>query len=73
MAKTVYRYIYDDLRDPSNNCIYSTMVQVSDKCGIAYRTLQDIFYKSNVYYDRQGMFKIEKRPHYTAQSKNRKR
>lgn len=71
MAKTLYKYTYDDLKDPNNNCIVSTIKQLSEKCNIPYRTLQDILSKSNVYYDRNGAFKFEKRPHYVAKSKIR--
>ena len=72
MAKTTYKYTYDDLRDPSNNCIFSTLMQLSEKCGIPYRTMQDIFRKGSIYYERTGLFKIEKRVHYMAKNKVRR-
>lgn len=72
MSKPIYRYTFDDLRNPANNCIVSTMKQLVDKCKMPYRTIQDIFIKSNVYYDRNGAFKMERRIHYIAKSKIRK-
>jgi predicted transcriptional regulator len=71
MPKKVERYLFDDLKNPENNCIVSTMVQLSDKCGIPYSTLQKIFTETDIHYDRGGKFKIEKRDHYIATSKSR--
>jgi hypothetical protein len=71
MAKTVERYIFDDFITPENNCIVSTMVQLSDKCGLSASALQKIFSDRNMYYDNSGKFKIEKRKHYIATSKSR--
>ena len=62
---------YDDLKNPDNNCIFSTLKQLSDHCKIPYRTLQDKFSKSDIYYDSKGTFKLEKRIHYMAKSKIR--
>ena len=71
MSKKLFKYTYDDLMQPANNCIVTTLTQLSEKCKIPYRTLQDIFSKSNVYCDRYGSFKLEKRIHYLAESKIR--
>jgi hypothetical protein len=71
MEKTVERYLYDDLINPDNNCILSTMVQLSGKCGISTSGLQKIFNDRDIYYDSKGKFKLEKRIHYIATSKTR--
>lgn len=72
MSKPIYRYTFDDLKNPANNCIVSTMVQLAERCKMPYRTIQDILLKNNVYYEKNGLFKIERRRHYTAVSKARK-
>lgn len=73
MAKTVNRYLYDDLKNSNNSCIFSTIVQLSKQCGIPYSTLQKIFKEGDIYYDRDGRFKLEKRLHYIAESKIRRK
>lgn len=71
MAKMVFRYIYDDLRDSENSCILSTIKQVSDITGMSYSTLQNILSKRDIYYDKSGRFKVERRMHYMAEKKSR--
>jgi len=73
MARIVYRYIFDDLLKPENNCIVSTIKQLSDECGIPYSTLQRIMKEKDIYYDKSGKFRLERRIHKIAESKIRKR
>jgi hypothetical protein len=71
MAKQLYKYTFDDLKDQDNNCIVTSLTQLSEKCNIPYRTLQSIFSKRNIHYEKNGNFKIEKRIHFVDKSKIR--
>jgi len=67
----MYLYIYSNLQEPENTCIVTTMVQLSERCGLSVGALQKIFKDRNIHYDNRGGFKIEKRIHYKAKSKIR--
>jgi len=68
---SLYRYTYDDILNPNNNCVMVTMVRVSEKCGLAKSTVRGIFQRKSIYYDPDGKFRIEKRPYEQAKSKRR--
>lgn len=71
MSSSSYRYTYDDLRNPENNCVLVTMKQVSDKCGLSASTIRGIFKTKTIHYDSDGKFRIEKRKYEKAKSKVR--
>jgi len=68
-----YRYTYDDLHNPGNNCVVTTIRRLSKECGLSERTLQKIFKDRQVHYDNRGKFKIEKRVYHLATLKTRER
>jgi hypothetical protein len=72
MSKIVERFIFDDLVNSENNCIYTTIDQIHKQTGTKYRTLQDNLSRSNFYFDRKGKFKVEKRRLFMAESMIRK-
>jgi hypothetical protein len=74
MAKSLSKYTYDDLKNPDNNCIVSTLKQLAQKSDLPYLTVRRIFSNGRkIYYDQNGKFKLEKRDHYIAITKARKK
>ena len=72
MPKDSFRYTYDDLRSPENNCVLVTMKQVSEKCGLSASTIRGIFKTKTIHYDSDRKFRIDKRKYEKAKSKIRK-
>jgi hypothetical protein len=68
--KTVYKYTYDDLKCSDNNCIVSTLKQISEITGMSYSTLKYNFSKRDFYFEPKGKFKVEKRVHKVCLSKD---
>jgi hypothetical protein len=57
-SMTKHEYFYEDLKDGANNCIVTSLVQVSELTGTNIRTLYRIFNGNNVYCDVTGKYRV---------------
>ena len=72
MSKDLYRYIYNDLKNPDNNCVLVTLKQLSERSGMPYIAVRRIFKDKNMYYDPDGEFRLERRVYIKAKLKGRR-
>ena len=66
------KYYYRDYRDSSNNCVVTSMTQVSKLCGIGARRIAELLKGGVMYCDPGGSFYIERVVVVKDGSKSRK-